>query len=299
MLMLLKKLSFTILLFSAVLSHPVFSETTEHINDSQNNTEDNFWRLENYPPPLNSLWLYGGIDEENGGYYGFSTNLAINSSLYFNLSATQQNYDFKTDDLSWGFSGKLSEQFNWAVSRIFWGKENSLEKTDNRLSITYFLKNFSSRLSYETGEVELFFKQANILQINSLTSNHNAIELSLNYSWAHIYTELKHKQHNYKTNQPELVRRPIIFAFANTIGLQQARNLADRESSILLGLQLQSISYEVLFSQIDSAFSSNSYSYTSLYLLKSINSQLLLGANIEIPLDDGLITTGLSLGYMW
>ncbi|VAW64910.1 hypothetical protein MNBD_GAMMA09-803 [hydrothermal vent metagenome] len=284
---------------TGILSAPVFSEITELIDSSQEDNKDNFWLLENYQPPLNRVWLYGGIDEKKGGYYGLSTNLAINSSFYFDLSATQQNYDFKTNDLSWGFSGRLNEHFNWAVSRIFWGEKNSLEKTDTRMSITFFLDDFSSRLSYERGEVELFFEQQNILPINSLSSDHRSTEFSLSYNWATIYSDIKHKQHNYKTNQPERISRPVIFALANSIALQQARNLAERESSILLGLQLHDINYELLFSQIDSAFSRNSYSYASFSLLKSIDPQLLLGASIDIPLNEGLVTAGLSLGYMW
>ncbi|VAW59826.1 hypothetical protein MNBD_GAMMA11-106 [hydrothermal vent metagenome] len=299
MLMPVKNLRFIIFFFSAAFSACVFSETETISNNVGNDSDDSFWLLEDYQPLFNSLWLYGGIDEESGGYYGLSSQLAINTSVYFDLSATQQNYDFKTDDFSWGFSSKLSEQFNWAVSRTFWGQKDTLEKTDSRFSVSYFSENFTSRLSYETGKVELFFNQPSLLQINSLTSDHKAIELSLGYSWQQIYSELRYKQHDYQARQPELVRRPIVFSLVNSIGLQQARNLAAREAAVLIGLQQHTVSYELLFSQIDSAFSDERFTYASLSLLKALNSQWQTGINIEIPLDEGLFTAGISLGYRW
>lgn len=268
-------------------------------NDVENVIDDNFWLLKDYQPLFNSLWLYGGIDEERGGYYGLSAQLAINPSLHLNLSATQQNYAFKTDDVSWGFSGQFNEQFNWGVSRTFWGQKDTLEKTDSGFSVGYFSENFNTRLSYETGRVELFFDQPNVLQIKSLTTDHKAIELSLGYSWQAIYSELRYKQHDYQTRQPELARRPIIFSRANTIGLQQARNLAEREAAILIGLQQHTLRYELLLSQIDSAFSDNRFTYASLSLLSALNAQWQTGVNIEIPLDEGLLTAGVSLGYQW
>jgi len=291
----LNKFVFIVFLGCSILSAPAFSESQEILDD--------FWLLENYQPPLNSLWLYGGIDDDSGDYYGLSTNLAINSSLYFDFSATRQNYTYKTDDVSLGMSGKLGEQFNWAVSRMFWGKKDSLEKNDSRFSVMYFYNNFNSNLSFETGKIELFLDQPNILQINSLLSDHRAVELSLGYGWGYdwgqLYSEIKYKQHDYQTRWPGAISRSAIFIFASSIGLQQARSLADNESSLLIGFQQQTISYEILFSQLDSAFSNNTFTYASLSLSKSLNPQWQLGVNAEIPLDEGLYTLGMSLGYMW
>ncbi len=279
------------LLFT-LYSIPVFSATAEE--------SDDFWLLEDYKPLQNALWLYAGIDEENGGYYGLNTELSLSTSLRFNLKATQENYSFRTDDLSWGFSGDVGDQFSWGIYHANWGNKNTLQKNDLGFVLAYFNKGFSSRLGYETGEVELFFEQSNVQQIDSVRRGHRATELSLAYSWVEFYTELRHKQHDYyKVNQANRVRRSVILNFASSIGLQQARNLADSESSVLLGAQLNDARYEILLSQIDSAFSSNKYSYISLSLVKSLSPQLQLGANMEIPLDDGLLTAGLSLGYMW
>ncbi len=315
--MVLKKFNFFLFFLSCFISTTVLSEidTTES-GDAQSHTDtspiDDFWLLEDYQPYYkpytnslwlpytNSLWLYGGIDEDSGGYYGLATQLAITSSLYFDLSATQQNYEFETEDITWGFGGRLSEQFSWAIARAFWGQKDALEKIDTRFSMMYFQENFSGRLSVETGKVELFFRQPNILNLNSLNTDHNALELSLEYSWTQIYSELRFKQHDYQSQRPELARRPIIIlSLADSVALQQARNLAEREASILLGLQLQTTRYELLLSQIDSAFSSDSFTYASLSLQKAISSQWQLGANVEIPLNEGLITAGVSLGYMW
>jgi len=274
---------------------------TEALEDSKNNegmVSDDFWRLEDYLPPRNSLWLYGGLDEESGGYYGLSSELGLSPSLRFSFSATRQSYGIETDDMSWGFGGDFNEQFGWGIYQTWWGNRNTLEKKDLRLMLSYFNQGFSSRLSYETGEVELFFEQPNILRIDSIGRDHKATELSLGYSGERWYSEIKHKQHDYISRQPQ-PRRRLLLGLASSIGLQQARNLADRESSLLLGLQQQSMSYELLYSRVDSAFSSSRYTYVSLYLLKSIGPQLLLGGNIEVPLEDGLLTAGLSLGYMW
>jgi len=276
--MILKKFNFFLFLFG----YFIFIAAAQPADTSHNadaSPIDDFWLLEDYQPNFNSLWLYSG--------------------LYFDFSATQQNYEFETEDITWGFGGKLSEPFDWAITRAFWGQRDALEKTDTRFSVMYFQENFSSRLSVEIGEVELFFRQPNILNINSLSTDHKSLELSLGYSWTQIYSELRFKGHDYQAQRPELARRPIIFSLADAIALQQARNLAEREASILLGLQLQTILYELLLSQIDSAFSDDSFTYASLSLQKSISSQWQLGANVEIPLDEGLITVGINLGYMW
>jgi hypothetical protein len=275
------------------------SLAAEVAEDMSDETADDFWLLENFQPTKHAFWLYAGVDDESGGYYGLSTNLALSEDLSFDLSATQQNFNYKTDDISWGFSGRLSEQFNWGISRVFWGQKNSLEKIDTRISIHYFLDNFNSRLSYETGKVELFLKQPNILLLNSLLSDHRATELSLGYSWNSLYSELRYKQHDYQSRQPELVRRPQVFLLASSIGLQQARNLADKELSFLVGIQQHDMSYDILFSQVDSLFSKNSFRYTSLSLLKSLNTQWQLGVNVEIPLNEGLYSVGMSVGYLW
>ena len=300
--MLLKKIYGFIFLFACLFCtgycSAVFAQT---IADTEIATEidDDFWLLDNYQPLENTLWLFTGKDEDAGDYYGLSTSLSLNSLLRFDLSATQQNYILQTEDLLWGFSGDIAEQFSWGIHKLFWGDKNVLERNDLRYSLGYFIDGFSSQLSYESGDFKLFLKEPNELPINYVSFDHRATQLNLGYSWGLFYTQLSYKNHDYTSNRPGQLFYLGRLNLLNNIGLDQARNLADKESSILLGLQFETISYGLQLSQIDSAFSNSRYQYASLNLHKNFSLQWILAGNVDFPLDDGLLSAGISLGYLW
>jgi len=304
--MLLKKIYGFIFLFACLFCtgycSAVFAQvadTTEITTEATTEIDDDFWLLDNYQPLENTLWLFTGKDEDEGDYYGLSTTLSLSSLLRVDLSATQQNYIFETEDLLWGFSGNVAEQFSWGIHKLFWGDKNVLERNDLQYSLGYFIDGFSSQLSYEHGDFKLFLKEPNNLPINYVSFDHRATQLNLGYSWGLFYTQLSYKKHDYTSNRPGLLFYLGSLNLLNNIGLDQARNLADRESSILLGLQFETISYGFQLSQIDSAFSNSRYQYASLNLHKNFSSQWILAGNVDFPLDNGLLSAGISLGYLW
>jgi len=260
---------------------------------------DDFWLLNDFQPLENSLWLFAGKDEDEGDYYGLSTTLSLSSYLRVDVSATQQNYILQTEDLLWGFSGDITEQFSWGIHKLFWGDKDVLERNDLQYSLGYFIEGFSSQISYESGDFKLFLKQPNDLPINYVRFEHRATQLNLGYSWGLFLTQLSYKKHDYTFNQPGLLFYLGSLNLLNNIGLDQARNLADKESSILLSLQVETISYGLQLSQIDSAFLSSRNQYASLNLQKNFGSQWTLAGNVDFPLNDGLMSAGLSLGYLW
>jgi len=304
------KLVFTVCLCNCVFAAQLFAnpenlspqntiteEKATTLSDSAWNEDDTFWLLLNYEPLQNILWLFVGADEFDGNYYGISTDLIITDSLHFNLSATQQNFSAESAELNWGFSGNLNKSFGWGLSQNFWGKTNKLEKNDNQLTLSYFNAGFNSRVSYETGDVELFFNE--IFKAKSVSVDHTASELSLGYSWTEFYWQLSHKKHDYNKDLSILGRGLLLQLYFDPVGIQQASALAETESSILGGIQLQTTSYEVYLSQIKSAVSRETDTFASLRLVKAMNDQLQLSVNLDLPIKNTPLSGGLSLGYMW
>ncbi len=261
--------------------------------------DDDFWLLLDYEPLQNVLWLYGGADDADGNYYGVTADLAIADVLHFNFSATEQNYAADTSDLRWGFSGPINPYLSWAVLKTFWGKKERLEKNDSRFSLSSFYENFTLRASYETGDVELFLRDAPGIQLDSISSDHQAYEVGAGYSWNYFYTLFSFKQHDYERDLSQLTRRPRLFLAVNPIGIQQASALAETESNVLFGIQRDAMSYEVFVSRIKSAVTLESNTYVTLHLLKTLSRQLALGFDFELPLNDVPFSVGLSLGMMW
>jgi len=261
--------------------------------------DDDFWLLLDYQPLQNVLWFYGGADEDDGNYFGVAADLAIIDKLHFNFSASRQNYTVATEELIWGFSCTINRYFSWQVSKIFWGKKDSLEKNDVQVASRFFYKRFNTRLSYESGDVELFLRDSPLINRNSISSEHKAYELTVGYSWPVFFTQLSYKKHDYEKNLSLLSRRQRLLNSINPIGIQQATALADTESSILLGLQADTIAYDILFSQIKSAVTLDSTTYATLHILKAITRQLEMGVEVELPVDNAPFSAGLSLGLMW
>jgi hypothetical protein len=269
-------------------------------NEVQATTDDDdFWLLLDYEPLQNVLWLYGGVDDADDNYYGASADLAIVDFLYFNFSATEQNYTVATTDLRWGFSGPINQYFSWAVLRTFWGKRERLEKNDTRFSLSSFYQGFSVHASYETGDVELFLRDTPRIRLDSISSDHRAYEIGAGYSWQVFYSQLSFKQHDYERDLSQLTRRPRLFLVVNPIGIQQASALAETEANILLGIQLETMSYEIFISRIKSAVTLESDTYATLHLSKTVSRQLTMGLDVELPVNDVPFSVGFSVGMMW
>jgi len=278
-----------ILFFTCILFHSVQAATED----------DDFWLLLDYEPLQNVLWLYGGVDELDGNYYGLTADLAIIDILHFNFSATEQNYSVESTDLRWGFSGPVNRYLSWAVLKTFWGKKESLEKNDTRFSLSFFYDRFNMRGSYESGDVELFLRNSPLIRRNSVTIDHQAYEINAGYIWTGFYTQVGFKQHDYERDLSLLLRRPRIFLAANPLGIQQASALAETEANVLLGFQAEDMIYEVFISQIKSAVTEENNTYATLHLSKALTRQLELGFDFELPVNDVPFSAGLSLGVMW
>ena len=287
--MTLAKAVFLMLLFFCTFFHKVQATTDD----------DDFWLLLDYEPLQNVLWLYGGVDDADGNYYGVTADLAIVDVLHFNFSATEQNYVAETSDLRWGFSGPINRYFSWAVLKTFWGKKERLEKNDTRFSLSSFYDGFTVRASYETGDVELFLRDAPRIRIDSISSDHQAYEIGAGYSWQVFYTQLSFKQHDYEHDLSQLTRRPRLFLAVNPIGIQQASALAETETNILLGIQHDAMTYEIFISRIKSAVTLESNTYATLHLAKTLSRQLTLGFDVELPVNDVPFSVGFSVGMMW
>lgn len=285
----LAKAFFLILFFVCIFFNEVQAATDN----------DDFWLLLDYEPLQNVLWLYGGVDDADDNYYGASADLVIADFLYFNFSATEQNYTVATTDLRWGFSGPINQYFSWAVLRTFWGKRERLEKNDTRFSLSSFYQGFTVHASYETGDVELFLRDTPRIRLDSISSDHRAYEIGAGYSWQVFYSLLSFKQHDYERDLSQLTRRPRLFLVVNTIGIQQASALAETEANILLGMQFQTMSYEIFISRIKSAVTLENDIYATLHLLKTLSRQLSLGLDVELPVNDVPFSVGLSVGMMW
>ena len=261
--------------------------------------DDDFWLLLDYEPLQNALWLFGGVDDADGNYYGVTADLAIVDVLHFNFSATEQNYFVQTSDLRWGFSGPINQYFSWAILKTFWGKRDLLEKNDTRFTLSFFYDRFNAWFSYETGDVELFLRDSPRIRIDSISSDHRAYEAGLGYSWQVFYTQLSFKQHDYERDLSQLTRRPRLFLAVNPVGIQQASALAESEANVLLGIQVQDMSYEVFISRIKSAVTLESNTYATLHLAKTLSRQLTLGFDAELPVNDVPFSLGFSVGMMW
>ena len=283
------KAVFLMLLFFCTFFHKVQAATDD----------DDFWLLLDYEPLQNVLWLYGGIDDADGNYYGVTADLAIVDVLHFNFSATEQNYLAETSDLRWGFSGPINQYFSWAVLKTFWGKRERLEKNDTRFSLSSFYDDFTVHASYETGDVELFLRDTPRIRIDSVGSDHQAYEIGAGYSGQVFYSQFSFKQHDYEYDLSQLTRRPRLFIMLNPIGIQQASALAETETSILLGIQHDAMIYEIFISRIKSAVTLESNAYATLHLAKTLSRQLTLGFDVELPVNDVPFSVGFSVGMMW
>lgn len=261
--------------------------------------DDDFWLLLDYEPLQNVLWLYGGIDDADGNYYGVTADLAIVDVLHFNFSATEQNYVAETSDLRWGFNGPINQYFSWAVLKTFWGKRERLEKNDTRFSLSSFYDGFTVQVSYETGDVELFLRDAPRIRVDSISSDHRAYEIGAGYSWQVFYSQLSFKQHDYEKDLSQLMRRPRLFLAVNPVGIQQASALAEAEANVLLGIQYDAMIYEVFISRIKSALTLESNTYATLHIAKTLSRQLELGFDVELPVNDVPFSVGFSVGLMW
>ena len=263
--------------------------------------EDDFWLLldESLPPLQNSLWLYSGVDDTDGNYYGISSNLALLDQLFFNFSATEQNYSVSTSEIRWGFNGSISPSFSWALQRAFWGKKDKLEKNDTIASLSFYHQRFSIQATLEAGDVELFLRGRARSIRQSVTTDHQAYELKVGYSWPQTYFFLAYKQHDYSRDISLLLRRPRLFRAANPVGIQQATALAESETSLQTGLFYHEINFELLLSQITSAVTQDSQFYSTVHVSKAISRQWTLGLDFELPLDEVPFSVGLNVGYMW
>ncbi len=270
-----------------------------HVHAQAANDEDDFWLLLDYQPLQNSLWFYGGIDEDDGNYLGLAAELALIENLYFNFSAGRQNYSVTTEELSWGFSGNINQYLSWQLSRIFWGKKSSLEKNDSRLSTTLFYSEFDISLSYETGDLELFFRDSAFINRDSISSDHHAYEISSAYSGSSFFTRVSYKKHNYEKNLSLLASSPRLINRINPLGIQQASALAESEISLLLGIQVETMTYTVLVSRIKSVVTEDSDSYITLHLSKTLSRHLELGIDAELPVNNVPFSAGVSLGLRW
>lgn len=262
--------------------------------------DDDFWLLLDYEEPLqNALWLYGGVDEQGGGYYGASGDLAIIDALHFNFAVTEQNYAVETVDLRGGFSGAINRNFSWSVLRKFWGKPDKLEKNDTAFSLSFYYRRFNLRGAYETGDVEIFLRPSPFIRRDSVSIEHLAYELGAGYSWPVFYTRIGYKQHEYDKDLSAISRRPRLFLSFDAVSLQQATALADFEASILLGLNSQGMIAELFVSRIKSAIFEDINTYATLRLAKGLSRQLELGLDFELPVNEVPFSAGLSLGVMW
>jgi len=269
------------------------------MSQAQENNDD-FWLLLDYEAATrNVVWLYTGADESDGNYYGVTADLVIFEPVFFNLSATKQNYSTQSTDLSWGFSGVIDDVFSWGISKAFWGEKETLEKDDVRLRLGYLNGGFSTQASYEEGEIKLFLIDSMILQRDSIITDHRAFQLSLAYHWTQIYGQISHKHHNYNKDLFLLSRAPRLRFIFKPVSVQQASALAETESSVLLGFQASDTSYEAHLSRIKSAVTTDINTYATLRLIKELNSQLQLGFEVELPVDDVPFGAGVSLGLMW
>jgi len=261
--------------------------------------DDDFWLLLDYEALQNSLWLFGGIDDADGNYYGVTADLAIVDTLHFNFSATEQNYFVDTSELRWGLSGPVNQYFSWAILKTFWGKRDRLEKNDTRIELSSFYDGFTAWLSYEAGDVELFLRQSPRIHIDAISSDHRAYGLGLAYDWQVFYTQFSFKQHDYERDLSQLIRRPRLLITVNPVGIQQASALAESEAGILLGIQADKMSYEVFISRIKSAVTLESNTYATLHVAKVLSRQLTLGFDTELPVNDAPFSIGFSVGMMW
>jgi hypothetical protein len=287
----LVKTTFLFLLFASVIFNSALAIGEED--------DDDFWLLLDYYEPLqNVLWLYGGVDEFDDSYYGLSTDLAIIDVLHFNFSATEQNYSVETTDLRWGFSGPVNRYFSWAILKTFWGKRDQLEKNDLAFSVSSFYDRFNVRLSFERGDIELFLRDSPFIRRDSISSDHQAYEISSGYGWTYFYTQFSYKQHDYERDLT-LLNRPRLFRFINPIGIQQASALAEIEANALFGVQVDDMTYELFLSRIKSAVTEEKNTYATLHLSKTLTRNLTLGIDAELPVDDVPFSVGLSVGIMW
>lgn len=262
--------------------------------------EDDFWLLLDYEEPLqNALWLYGGLDDQAGGYYGARADLAVVDSLHFNFAATRQNYAVETGDLRWGFSGAINQNFSWSVLKKFWGKEDRLEQNDTAFSLSFYYRRFNLRGVYESGDLELFLRQSPFISRDSVSTEHRAWELSSGYSWPVFYTQISYKQHAYDRDLSVISRRPRLYLAFDTVGIQQAAALADFEAGLLLGASAGSMVYELFITRIKSAVIEDLNTYATLRLAKSLSRQFELGFDFELPVNNVPFSAGLSLGFMW
>ncbi|HEB83196.1 MAG TPA: hypothetical protein ENJ11_10080 [Gammaproteobacteria bacterium] len=262
--------------------------------------DDDFWLLLDYQEPLqNALWLYGGLDELDGSYYGGSADLALLDALHFNFTLTEQNYEVETIDLRWGFSGAINRNFSWSVLKKFWGKKEALEKNDLAFSLSYFYRRFNLRGAYETGDVELFLRDIPIIRRDSVSTDHRAWEISAGYSWPVFYTQLSYKAHDYDRDLSVIARRPRLFLSFDTVGIQQAGALADYEASILLGARAGSMVYELYLTRIKSAVFEDLNTYATVHLARSLSRSFELGLDFELPVNNVPFSAGLTLGIMW
>ncbi len=285
------KTTFLFLLFTCVLFNNTLAIAEED--------DDDFWLLLDYDEPLrNVLWLYGGADESDGSYYGISTDLTIVEALHFNFSTTEQNYSVNTTDLRWGFSGLINRYFSWAILKTFWGKRDKLEKNDIAISLSSFYYRFNVRVAFERGDIELFWRDSPFIKRDSISSDHQAYEISSGYSWTYVYTELSFKQHDYEQDLTTL-NRPRLFRTINPTGIQQASELAETETTVLFGIRLEDMSYDIFISRIKSAVTEESGTYATVRLSKALTRNLTLGVDAELPVNDVPFSAGLTVGIMW
>ena len=262
---------------------------------------DDFWLLlDAIPATTSSLQLNTGTDFDGGQYYGLAASIALtdvlaNTQLY--VRANQQHFEIESSDWSLGLGSNPQKDFSARVDYAWSGNSGELEVREVQLETTTYINAWHIMLGYQTGEVEVFFRQR--LSRRSALSDRTAVHYGVGWSGSLFYSAVEHRQYDYEKNISAASDNVNLQYRLRPQALSQATTLAEKTTNLQLGAEGKKYGLEIDLSRITSALYLKDSDYLTAMATHHVSDKFSLVLQVDKPLDDGDSSAGVNLAWRW
>ena len=264
---------------------------------------DDFWlMLDAAPATTSSLQVNSGSDFDGGQYYGLAASIALtdvlaNAQLY--VRANQQHFDIESSDWSLGLGSNPQKDFSARVDYAWSGNSGELEARDVLLETTTYIHAWHIMLGYQTGEVEVFFRNLQHLLRRSAISDRTALHYGVGWSGSLFYSAVEHRQYDYEKNISAVSDSAFLQYILRPQALNQAATLAEKATNLRLGAEGKKYGMDINLSRITSALDLKDNDYLTVIATQHVSDPFSLALQVDKPLDAGDSTVGVNLVWRW
>ena len=258
---------------------------------------DDFWLMLNAAPATtSSLQLNTGTDSDGGQYYGLAASVSMAEAQLY-IRANQQHFDIESSDGSVGLGSNPQKDFSARVDYAWSGNSGELEAREVQLETTTYINAWHIMLGYQTGEVEVFFRQR--LSRRSALSDRTAVHYGVGWSGSLFYSAVEHRQYDYEKNISAALDNVNLQYRLRPQALSQVATLAEKTTNLQLGAEGKKYGLDINLSRITSALDLKDNDFLTAIATQHVSDTFALALQLDKPLDDGVSTVGVNLAWRW